>query len=165
MTGTILSKRKILKLVEGKIVRGWDDPRLHTLIGIKRRGVPPGAILEFVNELGVTTTNAVIEIRRFEQTVRKFLERTVPRLMLVLDPIPVVIEDAEDLDGKAVTVPFSPKDPKMGTHEVTFSKTVYIDRSDFREEADPSFFRLAPGQVRRSVLNISMPCSPESNPD
>ncbi|KAI1396002.1 glutaminyl-tRNA synthetase [Hypoxylon fuscum] len=147
ITGTILSKRKILKLVEEKIVRAWNDPRLYTLIGIKRRGVPPGAILEFVNELGVTTANSVIEIKRFDQAIRKYLERTVPRLMLILDPIPVVIDDAEDLDGKVLTVPFSPKDPKMGSHDVTFTKTVYIDRSDFREEADPSFFRLAPGKT------------------
>ncbi|XDG03606.1 hypothetical protein ABKA04_003221 [Annulohypoxylon sp. FPYF3050] len=147
ITGTILSKRKILKLVEEKIVRGWNDPRLYTLIGIKRRGVPPGAILEFVNELGVTTANSVIEIKRFDQAIRKYLERTVPRLMLILDPIPVVIEDADELDGKTITLPFSPKEPKMGNHDVKFTKTVYIDRSDFREEADPSFFRLAPGKT------------------
>ncbi|KAK6956001.1 hypothetical protein Daesc_003648 [Daldinia eschscholtzii] len=148
ISGTILSKRKILKLVTEKIVRGWNDPRLYTLIGIKRRGVPPGAILEFVNELGVTTANSIIEIKRFDQAIRKYLERTVPRLMLILDPIPVIIEDADDLDGKGLTFPFSPKDPKMGSHDVTFSKTIYIDRSDFREDADPSFFRLAPGKVR-----------------
>lgn len=147
ITGTILSKRKILKLVEEKIVRGWNDPRLYTLIGIKRRGVPPGAILEFVNELGVTTANSVIEIKRFDQAIRKYLERTVPRLMLILDPITVIIEDADELDGKTITLPFSPKEPKMGNHDVKFTKTVYIDRSDFREEADPSFFRLAPGKT------------------
>lgn len=147
ITGTILSKRKILKLVEEKIVRGWNDPRLYTLIGIKRRGVPPGAILEFVNELGVTTANSVIEIKRFDQAIRKYLERTVPRLMLILDPITVIIEDADELGGKTITLPFSPKEPKMGNHDVKFTKTVYIDRSDFREEADPSFFRLAPGKT------------------
>ncbi|KAI0834248.1 glutaminyl-tRNA synthetase [Hypoxylon sp. FL0890] len=147
IAGTVLSKRKILKLVQEKIVRGWNDPRLYTLIGIKRRGVPPGAILEFINELGVTTANSIIEIKRFDQAIRKYLERTVPRLMLILDPIPVVIEDADELDGTTITLPFSPKDPKMGSHDVKFTKTVYIDRSDFREEADPSFFRLAPGKT------------------
>lgn len=96
----------------------------------------------------MTTANSVIEIKRFDQAIRKYLERTVPRLMLILDPIPVVIEDADDLDGKSLAFPFSPKDPKMGSHDVTFSKTIYIDRSDFREDADPSFFRLAPGKVR-----------------
>ncbi len=151
ISGTVLSKRKILKLVESGIVRGWDDPRLYTLIGIKRRGVPPGAILEFVNELGVTTTNSVIDIKRFEQAVRKYLERTVPRLMLVLDPVRVVItgEAADALDGQALTVPFNPKDASVGAHAVTFRKTVYIDRSDFRADGgdDASFFRLAPGRT------------------
>ncbi|CAK7204778.1 Glutaminyl-tRNA synthetase [Sporothrix eucalyptigena] len=154
ISGTVLSKRKILKMVETGIVRGWNDPRLYTLIGIKRRGVPPGAILEFVNELGVTTTNSVIDIKRFEQAVRKYLERTVPRLMLVLDPIPVVLENEEGdtsedlggLDGTPLSIPFNPKDPKVGVHDVKFARTIYIDRSDFREEADPSFFRLAPGK-------------------
>lgn len=156
ITGTMLSKRKIAKLVAEKIVRGWNDPRLYTLIGIKRRGVPPGAILEFVNELGVTTANSVIEVKRFDQAIRKYLERTVPRLMLILDPIPVIIEDVDELDGNTLTIPFSPKNPKMGSHDVTLTKTVYIDRSDFREEADPSFFRLAPGKTV-GLLSIPYP--------
>ncbi|KAI1809330.1 glutaminyl-tRNA synthetase-like protein [Poronia punctata] len=144
LTGTVLSKRKIMKLVESGIVRGWDDPRLYTLIGIKRRGVPPGAIVEFVSELGVTTAPSFIQIARFEQTVRRYLERTVPRLMLVLDPVPVVIEDAEELE---VDVPFSPKNPEMGSHKLKFTPTVYIDRSDFREVDSKDYFRLAPNKT------------------
>lgn len=144
LTGTVLSKRKILKLVEEKIVRDWDDPRLYTLIAIRRRGVPPGAILEFVNELGVTTNITTIQIHRFEQSIRKYLEKTVPRLMMILDPVPLVIEDAEELE---LDVPFSPKDPKMGSHKLCFTKTVYIDRSDFREEDSKDYFRLAPGKA------------------
>ncbi|KAM3544772.1 hypothetical protein ARSEF1564_002362 [Beauveria bassiana] len=143
LTGTVLSKRKILKLVEEKVVRDWDDPRLYTLIAIRRRGVPPGAILEFVNELGVTTNITTIQIHRFEQSIRKYLEKTVPRLMMILDPVPVVIEDAEEVE---VDIPFSPKDPKMGSHKVKFTPTVYIDRSDFREEDSKDYFRLAPGK-------------------
>ncbi|KAM3459344.1 putative glutamine--tRNA ligase [Beauveria bassiana D1-5] len=143
LTGTVLSKRKILKLVEEKVVRDWDDPRLYTLIAIRRRGVPPGAILEFVNELGVTTNITTIQIHRFEQSIRKYLEKTVPRLMMILDPVPVVIEDAEEVE---VEIPFSPKDPKMGSHKVKFTPTVYIDRSDFREEDSKDYFRLAPGK-------------------
>lgn len=92
--------------------------------------MPPGAIVEFVSELGVTTAPSFIQIARFEQTVRRYLERTVPRLMLVLDPVPVVIEDAEEIE---VDVPFSPKNPEMGSHKLKFTPTVYIDRSDFRE--------------------------------
>ncbi|PMD63046.1 glutaminyl-tRNA synthetase-like protein [Hyaloscypha bicolor E] len=143
ITGTILSKRKIAKLVNEGYVRGWDDPRLFTLIGIKRRGVPPGAILEFVNELGVTTAPTNIQLARLDQTVRRYLETTVPRLMLVLDPLPVVIEDAEELE---LELPFSPKIPTMGSHKVKFTKTVYIERSDFREIDSKEYFRLAPGK-------------------
>ncbi|KAK4197996.1 tRNA synthetases class I, catalytic domain-containing protein [Triangularia verruculosa] len=145
--GSVLSKRRLKELVDKKIVRGWDDPRLHTLIGIRRRGVPPGSILEFVNELGVTTTNSIIQISRFEQTIRRYLERTVPRLMLVLDPVPVVIEDGDEVDGTVLTIPFSPKNPAMGDHKIKFSKTVYIDRSDFREVDSKDYFRLAPGKT------------------
>ncbi|KAK6075017.1 glutaminyl-tRNA synthetase [Seiridium cupressi] len=141
---TVLSKRKIHRLVAEGIVRGWDDPRLYTLIGIKRRGVPPGAILEFVNELGVTTAPSVVELKRFDQTVRRYLERTVPRLMLVLDPIPVIVEDAEEME---VDVPFNPKIPAMGSHKVKYTPTVYIDRSDFREVDSKDYFRLAPNKT------------------
>ncbi|KJZ79454.1 Putative glutamine--tRNA ligase [Hirsutella minnesotensis 3608] len=153
LTGTVLSKRKILKLVEEKIVRDWDDPRLYTLIAIRRRGVPPGAILEFVNELGVTTNITTIQIQRFEQTIRKYLEKTVPRLMMILDPIPLVIEDAETID---IELPFSPKDPKMGSHTVKFTPTIYIDREDFREVDSKDYFRLAPGKTV-GLLNAPFP--------
>src|ERR1700759_4494181 len=105
-----MSKRGLKQLVDLKIVRGWDDPRLFTLIAIRRRGVPPGAILEFVNELGVTTAPTNIQLARLDQTVRRYLERTVPRLMLVLDPIPVVIEDAEEME---LDIPFHSHIPAM----------------------------------------------------
>jgi glutaminyl-tRNA synthetase len=153
ITGTVLSKRKIMKLVHEGFVRGWDDPRLYTLIGIKRRGVPPGAILEFVNELGVTTAPSVIQVVRFEQSVRRYLERTVPRLMLVLDPVPVVIEDAEEVEVEA---PFNPKIPAMGSHKLKFTRTVYIDRSDFREVDSKDYFRLAPNKTV-GLLNAPHP--------
>lgn len=142
-----MSKRALNELVDRSIVRGWDDPRLFTLAALRRRGVPPGAILSFINELGVTTAKTVIQIARFEQSVRRFLETTVPRLMLVLDPIPVVIEGAEDLIGVEVDLPFSPKNPQMGTRKLAITRTVYIDRSDFREVGDKNFFRLAPDQT------------------
>ncbi|PGH08876.1 glutamine-tRNA ligase [Polytolypa hystricis UAMH7299] len=153
INGTILSKRKLVQLVEGldveksnrgKFVRGWDDPRLFTLVGLRRRGVPPGAILSFVNELGVTKATTTIDVRRFEQSIRTYLETTVPRLMLVLDPIPVIIDNLPDDYVEMVDIPFS-KDPSYGSHTVPFTKTVYIDRSDFREVASDSFYRLTPG--------------------
>lgn len=148
VSGTIMSKRGLKKLVDGGYVRAWDDPRLYTVIALRRRGVPPEAILSFVNELGVTTSNSVINILRFEQSIRTYLEPRVPRLMLVLDPIPVVIEDFDTLSPEQLDldIPFSPKDPAMGSHKVRFAKTVYIDRSDFREEDAKGYFRLAPGK-------------------
>jgi glutaminyl-tRNA synthetase len=149
-----MSKRALKKLVEGGIVRGWDDPRLYTLIAIRRRGIPPGALLAFVNELGVTTAKTVIQIVRFEQTVRRYLENTVPRVSLVLDPVPVTIEDVEET--VELDVPYSPKDPKFGTHKVRFTKTVYIDQSDFREEDIKGYFRLAPGKTV-GLLNAPHP--------
>lgn len=154
LTGTVLSKRKILALVDKGIVRGWDDPRLYTLIGIRRRGVPPGAILEFINELGVTTSTTFIQIHRFEQSIRKYLEKTVPRLMMVLDPVPLTIEDAEE--SVDIDMPFSPKNQNMGSHTVKFTRTVYIDRSDFREEDSKDYFRLAPGKTV-GLLNAPFP--------
>ncbi len=109
----MLSKRKIIELVNGKYVSGWDDPRLYTLIALRRRGVPPGAILSFVNELGVTKATTNIEIKRFEQSVRRYLETTVPRLMLVLEPIRVIIDNLPDDHVEMVEMPFS-KDPAYG---------------------------------------------------
>ncbi|KAI9760232.1 MAG: hypothetical protein M1835_000214, partial [Candelina submexicana] len=156
VTGTITSKRKIAKLVENRYVRGSDDPRLYTLVALRRRGVPPGAILSFVNELGVSTAFTNIQISRFEQTVRRYLEQTVPRLMLVLDPIPVIIDDLPDEYLEEIELPFSPKDPAMGSHIVPFTKTVYIDRSDFREEDSKDYFRLAPGKAV-GLLKVPFP--------
>lgn len=145
VTGTVLSKRKIARLVSDGIVRDWDDPRLFTLVALRRRGVPPGAILSFVNELGVSTALTNIQIVRFEQSIRRYLEQTVPRLMLVLDPIPVIIDDLPDGYVENIELPFG-KDPAMGNHVVPFAKTVYIDRSDFREIDSKEYFRLAPGK-------------------
>lgn len=146
VTGTIMSKRKLAKLVQLGKVRGWDDPRLYTLVALRRRGIPPGAILSFINELGVSTALTNIQIVRFEQSVRKYLELTVPRLMLVLDPVPVIIDNLPDDYVEEVELPFAPKDPTMGSHIIQFTKTVYIDRSDFREVDSKDFFRMAPGK-------------------
>ncbi|KAJ2974379.1 hypothetical protein NQ176_g6087 [Zarea fungicola] len=145
VTGAVMSKRVLKSLVENKIVRGWDDPRLYTLIALRRRGIPPAAILSFVNELGVTTARTFIQAARFEQSVRRYLEQTVPRLMVVLDPIPVTIQDHEEVIQ--LDAPFSPKDPSLGTHKLDFTKTIYIDRSDFRDTDDKSYYRLAPGKT------------------
>ncbi|KAK1142908.1 Glutaminyl-tRNA synthetase [Aspergillus melleus] len=149
VSGTVMSKRALKKLVDGGYVRGWDDPRLYTVIALRRRGIPPEAILSFINELGVTTAKTVIQISRFEQSVRSYLETRVPRLMLVIDPLPVVIEDFDTVDAAEteLDIPFAPKDPAMGSHKLSWTKTVYIERSDFRETDSKDYFRLAPGKT------------------
>jgi glutaminyl-tRNA synthetase len=122
ITGTVLSKRKIRELVVNHHVRDYDDPRLYTLEALKRRGIPPGAILAFVNELGVTKAKTNIQTARLEQYVRRYLENTVPRLMLVLEPLKVVIEDLPEEWEEMIEVPFS-KDPAFGVSRNVDTRT------------------------------------------
>ncbi|KAK3703881.1 Glutaminyl-tRNA synthetase [Vermiconidia calcicola] len=128
------------------VVRGWDDPRLFTLVALRRRGVPPGALKKFVLDLGVTKANSNTAIHTLDACIRTYLERTVPRLMLVLDPIKVTFTNLPDDYLEERDVPFDPKDKEKGTHKVPFTKVIYIDRDDFREADDADFFRLSPGQ-------------------
>lgn len=156
LTGTIMSKRKIARLVkEGKVL-DWDDPRLYTLVALRRRGVPPGAILSFVNELGVTTARSNIQTVRFESSIRKYLEMTVPRIMVIIDPIKVVIENLPEDYEELVENAFGPKNVEMGSHTMPFTRTVYIERDDFRETASKDFFRLAPG-ASVGLLKVTYP--------
>lgn len=139
------------------VVSGWDDPRLFTLVALRRRGVPPGALKKFVLDLGVTKANANTMTHNLDASIRAYLERTVPRLMLVLDPIKVILTNLPDDFLEERTVPFDPKDKEKGTHQIPFTKTIYIDRDDFRETADdPDFFRLAPGKSV-GLLNVDHP--------
>lgn len=159
ITGTIMSKRKIAKLVNEGYVRGWDDPRLYTLEAIRRRGVPPGAILSFINTLGVTTSTTNIQVVRFESAVRQYLDVTTPRLMMILDPVPVIIDNLPDDYEEFVTVPYKPGTPEFGERSVPFTKKIYIDRSDYRDEVDKEYFRLAPGQpvgLMKVPFNLSV---------
>lgn len=146
ITGTVLSKRKIAKLVADGIVRGWDDPRLYTLDALRRRGVPPGAILSFINTLGVTTSTTNIQEVRLDSAVRAFLDKTTPRLMMVLEPVLVEIANVDEDFAETVEIPYRPGDDKFGSRKVTLTKRFYIDRNDYRDEAGKDYFRLAPGQ-------------------
>ncbi|CCH61994.1 hypothetical protein TBLA_0G00450 [Henningerozyma blattae CBS 6284] len=147
ITGTVLSKRKIAKLVEEKYVRGWDDPRLFTLEAIRRRGVPPGSILSFINTLGVTTSTTNIQVTRFESAIRKYLEDSTPRLMFILDPIEVVVDNLADDYEELVSIPYRPATPEFGERNVPFTNKFYIERSDFSEDSsNKEFFRLTPDQ-------------------
>jgi glutaminyl-tRNA synthetase len=169
--GTILSKRRIQLLVKGgsfevkasdgttstrkvpPAVRDWDDPRLYTLIALRRRGIPAQALLSFVSELGVTTSNSNIQTGKLDASVRKYLERTVPRLMLVLDPIKLVIEDLPANHNEEISVPFDSKDASKGSRIVPLTREIYIDRSDFSPEHSKEFFRLTPEQPV-GLLNV-----------
>ncbi|KAK2466106.1 hypothetical protein APHAL10511_001748 [Amanita phalloides] len=147
LEGTIMSKRKILTLVEEGYVTGWDDPRLYTLIALRRRGVPPGAIINFVSTLGVSTATTSIEIARFEQSVRQYLEGSAPRLLMVLRPLKVVIENLPDDYVLMIEKPLHPKVPELGTTTIPFTKHIYIEADDFRLEDSKDYFRLAPGKT------------------
>lgn len=146
LQGTFLSKRKVRRLVEKGLVKDWDDPRLYTIIALRRRGIPPGALLQFVSELGVTTLLSETQLKKFDSVVRKYLEDTAPRLMMVLNPVKVILENVPDDYRVPVQVPLHPKIPSMGTVETSFTKEVYIDAEDFRIEDSPDYFRLAPGK-------------------
>ncbi|CCM05577.1 uncharacterized protein FIBRA_07804 [Fibroporia radiculosa] len=147
VTGTITSKRKILQLVKEKHVLDWDDPRLYTVIALRRRGVPPGAILSFVSALGVSTATTQIQAVRFEQTVRQYLENTAPRLLMVMRPLKVTIENLPEDYVLWLEKPLHPKVPELGTSKVPFTRTIYIDADDFRLEDSKDYFRLAPGKT------------------
>lgn len=142
-----MSKRKILQLVKEGYVNGWDDPRLYTLIALRRRGVPPGAILSFVSSLGVSTAASNIQTVRFEQTVRQYLESSAPRLLMVLRPLKVTIENLPEDFVMMLEKPLHPKVPELGTSSVPFTRTIYIDRDDFRLVDSKDYFRLAPGKT------------------
>lgn len=142
-----MSKRKILALVDEGFVNGWDDPRLYTLIALRRRGVPPGAITSFVSGLGVSSSTTSIELARFEQSVRQYLEGTVPRLLMVLRPLKVTIENLPEDYVLMIEKPLHPKVPALGSSQIPFTRTIYIERDDFRLEDSKDYFRLAPGKT------------------
>ncbi len=149
LTYTVLSKRKLLELVQGKHVSGWDDPRMPTLRGLRRRGCPPEAIRNLCKTIGVSKFNSVNEIALLEHCVREHLNLAAPRVMAVLDPLKVVIENYPEGKSEELDAVNNPADPSMGTRKVPFSRTVYIERSDFMEDPPKKFFRLGPGREVR----------------
>ncbi|MGB3112909.1 MAG: glutamine--tRNA ligase/YqeY domain fusion protein, partial [Candidatus Omnitrophota bacterium] len=148
LSNTILSKRKLLELVEGGHVNGWDDPRMPTISGLRRRGYTPGSIRDFCEKIGVARMNSIVDVVQLENSIREELNKTALRAMAVLRPLKVVItnypEDEEELD--AIN---NPEAPDMGTRKVPFSRELYIERDDFREDPPKKFFRLAPGKEVR----------------
>jgi len=146
---TVLSKRKLLRLVEEGHVSGWDDPRMPTLSGLRRRGYTPEAIRDFCNRIGVAKTNSIVDIALLEHCVRQDLNKRAPRVFGVLRPLKVVLVNyPEDLVEEMECIN-NPEDPSMGTRKVPFSRVLYIERDDFREDPPKKWFRLAPGREVR----------------
>ena len=149
LTYTLLSKRKLLQLVQEKRVSGWDDPRMPTLCGIRRRGFTPQAIRNFCAAIGASRTNGSTDIEMLEHFQREELNRLSPRAMAVLRPLKVVIENYLEGEEELVEVANNPEDPSAGLRQVPFSREIYIEQDDFREVPPPKYYRLSPGKEVR----------------
>lgn len=145
LTYTVMSKRYLRELVETGRVDGWDDPRMPTLCGMRRRGYTPTAILDFVRRAGVAKAYSVVDVELLEYCIRNELNATAPRKVVVTDPIRVVIINYPEDKTETFRLPNNPQDPEAGTREVPFTRELYIDRADFAEVPPPKFFRLKPG--------------------
>jgi glutaminyl-tRNA synthetase len=149
LTYTVMSKRKLLELVQEKHVTGWDDPRMPTIVGMRRRGYTPEAIRAFCDRIGVAKRENVVDVALLEHAVREDLNRRAPRVMGVLDPLKVIIENYPEGKTEEFDIPVNPEDPSAGTRNVPFSRELYIERDDFREDPPKKYFRLAPGREAR----------------
>ncbi len=149
LTYTLLSKRVLTELVRGGHVSGWDDPRMPTIAGLKRRGVPPPAIREFIKRIGVAKANSIVDVGMLEFCIREILNRTAPRRMAVLRPLKVVIENYPEGRSEQLEAINHPDDPSAGARRVDFGRELYIERDDFMENPPKKFFRLAPGREVR----------------
>jgi glutaminyl-tRNA synthetase len=149
LTYTVMSKRKLLDLVNNKVVNGWDDPRMPTLSGIRRRGYTPEAMRTFCDRIGVGKAESIVDFSLLEHFLRENLNKHAPRLMVVLKPLKVVIENYPEGQSEMLECINNPEDPSAGTRMVPFSRTLYIEQDDFREDPPKQFFRLAPGREVR----------------
>ncbi len=149
LTYTVMSKRKLLELVKDKHVNGWDDPRMPTISGFRRRGYSPESIRNFSDRIGVTKVDGTIDVSLLEYSVREHLNKTAQRVMGVLNPLKVVITNYPENESEELEAINNPEDPGMGTRKVPFSREIYIERDDFMEEPPRKFFRLAPGREVR----------------
>lgn len=158
LTSTVMSKRKLLELVERKLVAGWDDPRLPTLKGLRRRGVTPEAIRAFCDHIGVAKRDAIVEMQLLEHFIREDLNKRSPRVMAVLRPLKVVIDNYPEGAVEELDAVNNPEDASAGTRPVPFSRTLYIEQDDFREDPPKQFYRLAPGREVRLRYGYIIKC-------
>ena len=154
----MLSKRKLIALVKGGHVNGWDDPRLPTLSGVRRRGVPPEAVKLFVQRTGVSKADNNIDMQVLEDATREILDPVVPRAFAVLRPLKVTLTDWPAGEVETFEVPTHPKRPELGTRQLPFDGSLYIERDDFEEEPPPKYFRLKPGGEVRLRFGYVIKC-------
>mgnify|MGYP000872871562 CR=1 FL=1 len=158
LSNTVLSKRRLLELVQKKIVSGWNDPRMPTISGIRRRGYTPSSIRNFCEKIGVAKFNSTIDLVVLENSIREELNQTAPRVMAVLNPLKVVITDYPEDKTEEMDAINNPEDPSQGGRKVPFTRELYIERDDFREVPPPKFFRLAPGKEVRLRYGYFVKC-------
>ena len=156
---TVMSKRKLLQLVQQGLVAGWDDPRMPTISGLRRRGYTPESIRDFCSRIGVAKKENVIDVAQLEHSVREDLNRRAPRVMAVLRPLKVVITNYPEGQVEYVDVKNNPEDASAGSREVPFSRELYIEHDDFMENPPKKFFRLSPGKEVRLRCAYFMTCT------
>ncbi|HEY7371054.1 MAG TPA: glutamine--tRNA ligase/YqeY domain fusion protein [Polyangia bacterium] len=159
LTYTVMSKRKLAELVQKGVVSGWDDPRMPTLAGLRRRGYTPEAIRAFCERIGVAKTDSLVDVGLLEHGLRDDLNRRSPRVMAVLRPLKLVIDNFPEGEVRELEAPLHPEDPAQGTRKVPFSRVVYVDRDDFREDPPKDWFRLAPGREVRLRYACLVTCT------
>jgi glutaminyl-tRNA synthetase len=155
---TVMSKRKLLQLVQEKLVNGWDDPRMPTISGMRRRGYPAAAIRQFAERIGVARRENVIDVALLEFCVREELNRTSTRVMAVLDPVKVILTNYPEGQVEWMDIENNPEDPDAGTRQVPFSRELFIERDDFMEEPPKKYFRLGPGLMVRLKSGYIIQC-------
>ncbi len=156
---TVMSKRKLLELVQSKYVRGWDDPRMPTISGLRRRGYTPESIRDFADRIGVAKADNIVDMALLEHCIREDLNKRAPRVIAVLNPLKLVIENYPEGKTELLEAVNNPEDESRGKREIPFSRVLYIEREDFREEAPPKFFRLAPGKEVRFKFAYYLTCT------
>jgi len=155
---TVLSKRRLIELVEKKIVSGWDDPRMPTVSGLRRRGYTPEAIRDFCGRIGVAKNDSIVDVALLENCVREDLNERAPRVMAVLRPLRVVIDNYPEGQVEEFDCPYHPQNPGMGSRKVPFSRDLYIEKDDFMENPPKKFYRLAPGREVRLRYGYFIKC-------
>jgi glutaminyl-tRNA synthetase len=159
LSHTVLSKRKLLELVQKKLVSGWDDPRMPTISGFRRRGYTPESIRKFCDVIGVAKADSIVDLVLLENSIREELNRTASRVMAVLRPLKVIIDNYPEGQVEEFDVINNPEDPSRGTRKVPFSRELYIEEEDFREEAPKQFYRLSPGKEVRLRCAYFITCT------